>query len=50
MLIVLRLLIGRKDKMACVTGFESNLATLCIELINSGNEDFISNILPFFQG
>merc|ERR1712003_166248 len=40
----------RKDKMACVTGFENHLAALCVELINSGNEDFISNILPFFQG
>ncbi|XP_063677366.1 uncharacterized protein LOC134813486 [Bolinopsis microptera] len=40
----------RKDKMACVTGFENHLATLCIELVNSGNENFILNILPYFHG
>ena len=36
--------------MACVTSFESHFAALCIELINSGNEDFISKILPLFNG
>ncbi|KAL5261293.1 hypothetical protein ACHWQZ_G007112 [Mnemiopsis leidyi] len=40
----------RKDKMACVTGFESHFATLCVELVNSGNEDYISKILPVFNG
>ena len=36
--------------MACVTSFESHFAALCIELTNSGNEDFISKILPLFNG